>query len=531
MRSYGIAASLLIVAAAALLGLYLFSPPSTDLPDGDQEIAWIHPATSSLTWDQFVNGVRRFEDSPEGQALGLHVVYDRAYPEQTTALPELVLSRAASEQRLHIRWYKLTSQTDAAYWVRHFSRRRPPLAIIGGSTSDRAKDLALALRQAHQEASRPMPLLLITTATADRVHLPEEPDESPELNALYPGRTFRFCFTNSQMAEALVSFVAQHDALRPVGSWSVVLGLVSAPPTHPLERLGPLAVALSAPVFSVEWNDDPYSLDLAEHLRHQFRQTLSCRIVNRRIPYSTGDVLRPNGPEQAVVAELADAWARLGGQRPLLLLPAGERPLRRVLRHLAATAPSESRQAVVVTGDALNLDIVYRDRDTLWPILEIPFTLVFFAHENPVAWSDEPQQPAALARAARGGTQDLLLQAHIVRLITEAAWHPEGDASLLVASPDALAERLRQRTPAFFDASGNRLQTSGAYVILLQPRFEGPRVVPEALLSVWRGRAPAAAPSAPPREGPGQSRERPRPWQWKKINEWPVVYGQSSADL
>ncbi|MCS6977243.1 MAG: hypothetical protein NZM31_09595, partial [Gemmatales bacterium] len=182
MRSYAIVIMLVIVAVAVAVGYFLFGSFSDAMPEEDQEIAWIYPATSGMSWDQFVRGVLRYEGSPEGQAIGLRVNYQRAYLDQTSAVPELVLSRADSEDRLHIRWYKLTSETDAAYWVQRFSRmKKPPLAILGGSTSDRAKDFALALQKAREKSARPMPLLLITTATADRVHLLDEADEGPEL--------------------------------------------------------------------------------------------------------------------------------------------------------------------------------------------------------------------------------------------------------------------------------------------------------------------------------------------------------------
>jgi hypothetical protein len=521
MRGYAIAVIFGIAAVALLVGYVLLNSSQDGLPENDQEIAWIYPATSGVTWDQFVRGVRRYEEGAEGQAAGLRVDYRRAYPEQTSATPELVLSRSGSNDRLHIRWYKLTSETDVAYWVRRFSEsRKPPLAVLGGSTSDRARDLAVALQKAREASGRPTPLLLITTATADRVHLLDEADEGPELNRIYPDRTFRFCFTNSQMAEALVSFVVFQEALRPHGPLSAIVGAPGAASTSPLGGASLLACGLTAPVFSIEWNDDPYSLDLAEHLRHEVRRHLLSSLENRRIPYSTGDVLRPNGPEQAAVWELVEEWSRLPGQRKLLLLPAADRPMRRVLRSLAVVAPENSRQAVVVTGDSLNLDIVFRDRDILWPIQELPFTLVFFAHENPVAWP--PAQPAGEGKSPdaprnRGSTHDLLLNAQIMRRMTEAAWQMQDGRLRLVDSPVELAEGLRHRAPAFFDETGNRLQTSGAYVVLVQPRFDGPRVLPEAVLSVWRGRV--------------ESADGNRHWLWANIKQWSVSYGQTSADF
>src|SRR5438094_528019 len=77
----------------------------------------------------------------------------------------------------------------------------PPLAIIGGGSSDRARDLARALNALHPVLPSP-PLLLITTATADEVGSQDEDNSEPDLMKVYPERSFRFCFTNRQMAEA-----------------------------------------------------------------------------------------------------------------------------------------------------------------------------------------------------------------------------------------------------------------------------------------------------------------------------------------
>ena len=98
-------------------------------------------------------------------------------------------------------------------------------------------------------------MLLLTTATADRV-APSSEGESfaaPErtqdarsdakeqpigvkLTQLYPGRTFRFCFTNQQMATAVSDFIWSRDDLRPTRD----------------------------PVYMAMWNDDSYSRDLIE---------------------------------------------------------------------------------------------------------------------------------------------------------------------------------------------------------------------------------------------------------------------------
>jgi hypothetical protein len=505
MRGIRIAILVLLAAGLALAGYALVMKESRPLPEGDQEIAWIHAATSGLIWERFVGGIQRFEASAEGQAVGVQVDYDRAFLDQTAATPEVVIGCRGSTGRLHIRWYKLTSTTDNAYWARHLAERElPPLAIIGGGSSDRARDLARELHVTERRYGSRTPILLITTATADRVFLGDERVEGHELTQIYAGRSFRYCFTNSQMADALTDFVLTQPDLRPHGAE------------------GPGA-GTPAPVFTLEWKDDPYSLDLAEHFRADLRERLPCRIVNHRVPYSTGDYYRPNVPESAAVSELARELTQSPGQRPLLVLPAGDKQIRRVLRALTAAVPLEVRNAVAVTGDSMNLDVIFRDRATSWNIQEMPIPLVLFAHEDPVDWKSPPSSPGALTPtplAGEGGgggaTHDLLLNAKIARLLVEAAWIKNSStAGELVDSADKLCDRLQQLEPAFFGPGGNRLTASGAYVVCLRPQIEQGRVLPTGTISVWLGRA----------EGVGPQRH----WSWQRQKHWQVDYGDRTS--
>ena len=62
--------------------------------------------------------------------------------------PELAVTVRGGSQRLLFRWYKLTSDQKTRQWVAALldGSRRPPLAIIGGNSSDQAKEIALALK-------------------------------------------------------------------------------------------------------------------------------------------------------------------------------------------------------------------------------------------------------------------------------------------------------------------------------------------------------------------------------------------------
>ncbi|MBN9022761.1 MAG: hypothetical protein J0H08_11850, partial [Rhizobiales bacterium] len=144
----------------------------------------------------------------------------------------LVVTRAGFAGRLRIRWYKIGAEASIAAWVEALARRRSaPLAVIGGSTSDRARELAVALnRQVNWRGERP--LLLVTTATVDSV-----PDEAGgparDLADVYPRHTFRFCFSNSQMVRAVTDFVLQEPTLHPGPAGQPTVRAVGAEPTRP----------------------------------------------------------------------------------------------------------------------------------------------------------------------------------------------------------------------------------------------------------------------------------------------------------
>src|SRR5436309_8721036 len=219
------------------------------VPGGDQEVAWIHAATSGSQWERFVAGVRR---ARRGRPW-LRVDDSRAFLDQTTAVPEVVVGVDGTEAKLHIRWYKLTSEADSGRWVERLARRDPPpLAFIGGGTSDRAVELARALAEqrdwrgpGYPRAGRP--LLLITTATANTIFLDPSAQgvpvgaEPPRLMQVYPGRSFRFCFTNRQMAQAVVDFLWTQPDLRPLGDPRPALAVVPLAAAGPWPVLAPLA--------------------------------------------------------------------------------------------------------------------------------------------------------------------------------------------------------------------------------------------------------------------------------------------------
>lgn len=485
---------------------------------GDQEIVWLNAATSAVAWERFVTALRQVAASDEEFRLD----ESGAFPPQTATVPEVILTHSHSPGRLWFRWYKLTGDTSIRDWVRALTRRDPPpLAIIGGGSSDRARDLAEQLQLVARQSGPSAPLFLITTATADEVAAPEDPAREVRLDQIYPGRTFRFCFTNRQMARAIADFIWGQEDLRPD----------------------------AMPVYLVAWKDDPYSVDLYDGFREilwdeQFlggyarRQAVSdatsdwaalaglaagggmppgteaVRLYREpppgpywgiHIAHSVGSFHHPNGPETDAAERLMAARFQYPRQqRPLLILPATAQPARRFLRGLMRIAPAEASRFVVATGDSLDFNTLYRDRQLTWPIQDLPFSLVVFCHYNPLDTTAlGPEQQADVHFT---GLEDLRLYADIAEAVAEAAWQSNG----LVSSADALAVNLRALQPARFDADGNRPEVTGEHIVCLKPVRLAGRLTPQALLQVYRSRAEAVR-------------------QWDLLRELRLDYAQSSS--
>src|SRR5262249_33015478 len=115
-------------------------------------------------------------------------------------------------------------------------------------------------------------------------------------------------------------------------------------------------------------------------------ETFQFRVFHQ-IPYSVGSFDQPNRREAQDAEWLMETkiTEHPRQERTLLVLAAPtSQPARRFPRGLARIAPAEARVFVVVTGDVLSFNTVYRDRKVAWPIQDLPFQLVFFCHRNPI---------------------------------------------------------------------------------------------------------------------------------------------------
>lgn len=465
------------------------NPEPVAVDEDELEVVWLNSATSADAWRRFVQAV---EDVFPGTKAD-----KRTFPDETTSTPELRVNIPGSSQRLVFRWYKLTGQWKADSWIRALLQRDPPpVAIIGGSNSDQAKTIAQELQENVRNLPRAKhPLFLITTATAEKF-TSAEGSSSTYLMDVYKGRTFRFSFTNEQMCSALLDFIWTQKELSPN----------------------------CFPYYQVLWKDDVYSQDLVDEFVPQIRkrqpplqQMAIAGIVGSPtfgalsapgwlwleaqknvlplgstgvIHWSVGSFDHPNRIEvDAALYLLSELDRHPWQKKPLLVLPGQTKSARRFLRALERLSPMQTRNFVVVTGDAISFNSIYRDNDVSWPIQDLPCSLVSFAHHNPI----DPKAGFATEGEASNGTNDLLLSRNVVRALKEVCENKGGArlqaGDLLTGFRNlrlgANGPELKEEGSAFFTPEGNRHSDTGEHVIWLEPRFAGQRVLPEATLSVW----------------------------------------------
>ncbi len=542
--------SVALVAAAALVSRPKSGPPqAVPVRPGETEIVFLYPATSTTTWERFVAALRRAQDRLQQELPGLEIdAGDWAFPTDTAAVPEVVV-RYPGGARLVFRWYKVSGDSSAGFWVRSLLERSPPpLAVIGGGTSYWARELAIQLRTTTEQSKGRLPeearpILVFTTATADKVALPEapgegedpfahlrprqqddEPSNSPSfrpLHLFYPGRSFRFAFTNRQMASAVTRFLWSRDELRPDRDpWYVAQWLDDV---YSRDLLEGYRRALARRVFdgwAEQWGwvggwgaqvgapGGPFALlGGAFPLSVAGRNATAFRLEDVPpfwIDSSVGTFATPNTFEAEQVELILEQVRsqRPPQRRPLLVVSGQAQPSRRLLRQLARSSePETAHRFVVAAGDSISFNTVYRDRKATWPIQDLPFTLVFFCHQNPIdpgaGFAELPPWRTADAGdpPAEGstGTEDVLLFAEIVEALI-AAFPREGRPS---ANAAEFASRLREarvrQVPVtagtrLFNAEGQRVSGTGEHVVYLRPVFAGKRVLPRAVIEVWAWR-------------------------------------------
>jgi hypothetical protein len=539
---YALTAVLIVILGVAIyqtmLWLGVWGNPNDSqvkaLDDGDQEIALIEPATSTDDWGRLVTALKLLEmDWPKiNPALPvLKIALDDAFPPLTAEVPEVVFSFAgAPKQKLRLRWYKISGEHDAASWVHKLqARARAPLAIVGGGTSDRAVRLARKLQDAYPDPAQPSPVLLITTATAEKTR------KGFSLIDVYRKRAFRFSFTNQKMVESLLTFVQHRQYPDQDEGWAHSLWVHKpADPQRLVNAVGSMtgagefwhswAVMRGFPqlqpyaMHAVTWEDERYSQDMNALFEGEFKKRFPMGefVVEGTIPYSAGGFSHPTQKEQVVV-DFFLARPTPVTPHSFLVLPTQTVRMRRFLNHLYRRSPLGARNLVILNGDAISFHSVYRDRELIWNILDLPYSLVFFSHRNPIdhaagfAWEKEVRAGAADASARRTttGTHDILLY----RDVFEALLYAACDQGKLRGDPLQVRERLQAtcwyqpppdklrqdsarvrnplvhtidaRTPRLFDTDGNRQRHTGEHIVWVKPSFTEDRVNLISQISVW----------------------------------------------
>jgi hypothetical protein len=504
-------AGAIVLARGALTRAPAYARP-LPVPDGDLEVAWLHIPTSGDTWENFVWGVKRAEMAAPGAPAGVFVDDSAAFPTRTTAVPELVLTRTGFNGRVRVRWYKVTDDAPVSAWVSALAKRDPaPLALIGGWSSDRARELADAMSATNWPSAKPA--LLLATATAETVY-PEEANyaidyQPPKLIELY-APAFRFCFTNRQMAEAVTDFALCDPSLRPGpavlpglravpgaagGPWALLpyLAELRAPPPGAPAFPNQRAEGPGIQAYALAWKDDPYSLDLSQRFRDVLAEQGATpgrprlAVESDLIPFSTGRFARPN-PYEAQVVDHIVANLPKRGERTLIVVPTVPAPARRVLSALAQARGSATR-LVAVTGDGISVNTLFRDGEFAWPVRALPIPLVLFTHADPFDWDDPGDEPPKgyeltppRPGAVKSTVEDIHLFTGMARAVVRGAF-PDGGAT----APGAAEFARNLRALDLFDATGNRSRGSGEHIVVVRPtpRVEGAVTTADAVIEVW----------------------------------------------
>jgi hypothetical protein len=516
-RLIAVVLGFLVIAGAGWLTLLSFgyfaaARDYRPVPPGHQEIVFLAPATSADAWERLVAAVDALQKeslSEKGGKPGLHVAKEHAFTDLTADIPEIALwPDGCEDAKLWIRWCKLSAESNSEKWITRLTQRpTPPLAIIGGDTSSRARKAAEALESHRGQWQGLPPLLFFTTATAETFvpyntpNVATTEEKLPKLIEVYKGRTFRFSFTNTRMAATVLDFVDRQDEL----FWPHIASAADLAGACVAAR-DPVAGAVLAAVadelvtrylYTLKWDDDSFSADLADRFRMVFLQQFPRSHVSPyQIEYSVGDFYQPNPREAFVVGQLLPEVKAAREHRQLLLLPADSERARRFLHTLIRrAAPPDLKNLVVLAGDSLSLNTVLRDRNIAWNIQDLPVPLVMFSHRNPV---DAEVGFTEATTAGETGTEDLLLYRDILEAILLSAY----DGTTLTASSDDLAENLHQlfwangrvmrATPLgdqarlLFSADGNRQAGTGEHIIVLRPDPDERGLLAQASITVWR---------------------------------------------
>jgi hypothetical protein len=263
-------------------------------------------------------------------------------------------------------------------------------------------------------------------------------------------------------------------------------------------------------MYAFSWDDERYSKDLNELFMTRYPRDMGDFFGVGVIPYGVGDFFRPAPLEQDAIGAFLSFHTPIPPQS-FLVLPTQSVRMRRFLINLRQRAPLDARNLVILNGDAISFNTVYRDRDVLWNIFDLPYSLVFFSHRNPVdraaGFVSEAELSPDDSPRRTTSTHDILLYRDLFETVLYAAF----DQGAVVADPLEMRARLRStawhRPPAdkgneqrvcntrvhevtpkphqFFSDRGNRRIDTGEHIVWVKPNFIEDRVDRASKISVW----------------------------------------------
>jgi hypothetical protein len=327
--------------------------------------------------------------------------------------PASVVVSTSSGRAIRFTWCQARGSLETRNAVRRLlAGRSPPIACVGSANTALTIELALALGEAGAAAR---PLLLLPWATSNRATVAAEP---VRLLDLLPGRMFRFCPSNREVAELAIDCVMREHAGRDPGR--ILMAIDSA---------------------------DPYSIDLAA----AFRAAIEARGLAPPIESLSAVDGAPAGVSSSPTASEArraeQIWRAAGalraGRSVWVLLPFQEEPARRLLEALATsskTAAGLDPHVEVVCGDGIGLE-------RLWQFAGVRGLRVWCV------------TPATVPRTGESVSDDSQISAEVVAalaLALDRAHTPNELRDALIALEVGPHDRAASGRPIDLTASGER---------------------------------------------------------------------------
>ncbi|MEI7852849.1 MAG: hypothetical protein WCJ06_04025 [Planctomycetota bacterium] len=492
----------------------MFKQKEEGLEPNEKEIAWIYPASYSSAWERLVSSGKLLANHPDPFLAKVKFeLGSQTFPELTASVPFFKISHPNSKLVIVVKWYKISSDMKYEDWVEKlFSRSIIPSAIVAGPTTDDAMAIVQAVAKVVAKVNvGKAPPLILTTASSNTLAKdfngtfgPNSTDDIG-LMGIYPEKTFRFGFDNRIMSDAIIRLLWSNPDLKPD----------------------------SDPVHIVLWEDDSYARDfVATFWASLNKQTVAdglaaygwvCSTVfaqqNTNFAFLLAPPLQMLGKKassfsmnmhpipqiidssigvryaanrfekEALRFLLLDIKLKPEQTQPLMVVGSQALQARRFLRELSLSDPKLAQKMVVVTGDTLSLNTVYRDREVAWPVSELPSKVVFFSHANPVSheagfrpindWADTGH----LAKAT--STEELIFSSQILEGLLPGLFIDTGDLSLYLKKLTWDGDRVTvEKGTPLFDAAGNRNAGTGEFIGVLKPLLD-PTDRTSAKLEIW----------------------------------------------